>query len=122
MRGALRIHTTTDRLADPVIRLGLNDWNIVFAFADGLVSSLAPTDRQPILDLHANTNCCDFALGDPGGFVGTLDLLDHQFVLVRKLSTVKEVANMVLPGKAFAWPSGSYPWPAVRAAVHPSRI
>src|ERR1700682_559987 len=111
-----RLLTASDRWLK---KLGSHSKTVL---ARNLVSDSAPADRQTIPDLHANTNSTDFAIGDPRHVVDIPALLDDQIILIRKLSTVVEVANVVMPGEAFLRPSGRYPRPPVLVRVYPPRV
>src|SRR3954462_266551 len=92
------------------------------ALARNLVSDSAPADCQVISDLHADANSSDFAIGEPRHVVDISDLLNDQVILIRKLSTVVEVANVITPGEAFLRSSGRYTGPSVLARIHPPRV
>src|SRR6185295_19399051 len=86
------------------------------------VSDSAPADGQSIPNLHADTDGSDLAVGNPRHIVDISGLLDQKVVLVRELSAVVKVANVIFAGEAFLRPSGRYARAFVSARVHPPRI
>src|SRR6476659_7545922 len=87
-----------------------------------LVGNPAPANRQAVLDLHADTHGGDLTLADPRRSVDIFRFLNHEIVLIREFAAIVEVANVVLPGIAFPWPSSCDTRAAVGVAVNPSCV
>jgi hypothetical protein len=87
-----------------------------------LVGNSAPTNGQAILNFHAYAYRLNLAFRDPRHLVDIPGLVDDQVILVRKLSAVVKVANVVFPGEPCFWPPGGNPWAAVLCGVHPSCV
>src|SRR5690348_14792626 len=64
-----------------------------------LVSDPAPSDGEPVPDLHAHADCPDLTVDQPPRVVQLAGPLNLQVVLVGELPALEVVANVVAPGE-----------------------